>query len=846
MKTVGVKVLCTAIGSAVVSALLVTSPGVASATPRATPHVHPAHPTKQVLKQPMHGRAAVQALGGNLAYAAAVNGRTPANLRQLLTSDPTMWLTTKGQLFVKEELPNAADRAAAVSAGNATATPASSLSQTQTFSLHSNPGSQHTIYLDFIGATVASGTFWTSGDAGTPVAAGRYAPWSIDSNPAFSSTELADIYEVWRRVSEHYAAFDVDVTTQAPSEAALVRSSISDQTYGIRVLFANTVLDSSSAYASTAAAWNAICSQHCAGVATIGTIAEVGRSATDEYFQPAWVFTDGLGGFQGAAFPKWMADDAAHEVGHTFGLTHQGTTTDTRCTGQPVGCSYFDGYSGAGSPQYWLWGPLMGDPYAAAVSQWAHGEYPNANNPQNELATIAQSAALKTAAAGTTLSSAVALPATGATGVITSSADHEYYSLGTCTGSVSVTGRPATLGPDLNVQLTLLDSNGAVVSQAAPHAALSLDPSSTDVEPLASGMSHTVGTPAASAQGYYLEVSGGGSYADGANGAADAASGFSSYGSIGAYSLSGASGCTPPVTAPSAPTALQLNTSCGGEALTWKPPTDSGNAALTRYEVSVDNSGTWTSMGTAGSAYFRGITGGHTYAVRAVNKAGAGQASSIGVPGAASGITVTYQGTTTDNNQTLDEYQLTWTAPSAAGGLAIGGYALSLEGASGTVPGPSAWATVTPGTHPTLTITPTNAAGLGTPSYVALQDGATGTTGAPPVPTSYTGTPISYCPAVPSAPRSVRLARGASGGALTTTGTWLKPSTGQPATFTYSVRVDTRNRAGRITATHYYSTSHTSLAIKGSSGYTYRIRVRAHNATGWGSWSAFTGWVAPR
>jgi hypothetical protein len=48
-----------------------------------------------------------------------------------------------------------------------------------------------------------------------------------DSNPAaFSPRELLDIFAIWRGVSEDFAAFDVDVTTEDPGKAVLMSRGI--------------------------------------------------------------------------------------------------------------------------------------------------------------------------------------------------------------------------------------------------------------------------------------------------------------------------------------------------------------------------------------------------------------------------------------------------------------------------------------------------------------------------------------------------------------------------------------------------------------------------------------------
>jgi hypothetical protein len=92
----------------------------------------------------MHGRAAVRALGTDLTVAARRNDRSAPALAQLLRSDPTMWLDPTGRLFVKDP----ATPAASVTPSLTAPAPAASFPYADTFTLHSRPGAQRTLYLD--------------------------------------------------------------------------------------------------------------------------------------------------------------------------------------------------------------------------------------------------------------------------------------------------------------------------------------------------------------------------------------------------------------------------------------------------------------------------------------------------------------------------------------------------------------------------------------------------------------------------------------------------------------------------------------------------------------------------
>jgi hypothetical protein len=197
---------------------------------------------------------------------------------------------------------------------------------------NSRPGSSKTIFLDFDGATV-TGTDWNIG--GQPLSVG----------PVFTSGGL--IRAVWASVAEDFAPFDVNVTTQQPSEEALDRSSPQDQVFGVTVIVA---------------AENVICPGTCNSASFFGSFGVPKRNTV-------WVFSTNL--YPGRAV-------VSHEIGHTLGLRHHGTTTS----------EYFPEDAG--------WAPIMGiDPLAQPVEEefthWSKGDYPLANRPeQDDIAIIAR------------------------------------------------------------------------------------------------------------------------------------------------------------------------------------------------------------------------------------------------------------------------------------------------------------------------------------------------------------------------------------------------------------------------------------------------------------------------
>ena len=216
------------------------------------------------------------------------------------------------------------------------------------FTLHSRPGSQRVLYLDFDGHVIA-GTAWNSAS----VTSWTAPPFSTDADPlTFTDSERTVAIDVWRRVAQDFAPFDVDVTTADPGQDAITRSGSTDLLFGTRVLISPD-------------AQQAVC--ECGGQAYIDVF---DSPYNHDDYQPAWVYPQGL-----ANNAKYIADAASHEAGHNFGLSHDGTQT----------ASY---YSGSGG-----WGPIMGAPYGQAVTQWSNGSYPGANNTEADLSMIAANGA---------------------------------------------------------------------------------------------------------------------------------------------------------------------------------------------------------------------------------------------------------------------------------------------------------------------------------------------------------------------------------------------------------------------------------------------------------------------
>lgn len=437
--------------------------------------------TEVELPRPVRGASALRLLGDHLDEAAARNDLTEAELTQLLTTDPSVWLDLDGIVFFKDEMATApADDPVSAAAP-----------LDQTFLLHSKPGSAKTIFLDFDGGT-ARATAWHVAHPATPT---TQPAWDLTGNPAvFDDAERTAIQTVWQTVAEDYAPFDVDVTTADPGPAGTDRASAADTIYGSHVLI--TPSD---------AAHDAICGG-CGGVAYLNVFDAILGAGGDGYGyrQPAWVFPQKL-----ANSAKNIAEAVSHEVGHNFGLRHDGNSAQGYDTGHGA------------------WAPIMGVGYYTAISQWSKGDYGDANNQEDDVAILRGVAGSRTDEAPTSIVGAPAVPSS--TAYVTSRTDVDTYLLGTCTGAVTLTADPLPTMADLDLKLTLLDATGQVVATD--------DPASAHVTvSTASGMGASLSRTLTSGT-YYASVDGVG------NG--DWSSGYDDYGSLGAYTLT-ATGCGTP------------------------------------------------------------------------------------------------------------------------------------------------------------------------------------------------------------------------------------------------------------------------------------------------------------
>jgi autotransporter-associated beta strand protein len=276
-------------------------------------------------------------------------------------------------------------------------------------SLQSLPGATSVLYIDYRG--------------------GYTATWGgiTYTKPTISNAQIKD---VWKRVSEDYMPFTINVTTdikvyQAAAENSRQRCVVTP---------------------TTTAAPGA------GGVSYVGSWNSTGDT-------PNWVFI---------ITGKASAEAISHEVGHSLGLVHDGQDIVSGGT-----TNHVEYYGGQGSG-ITGWAPIMGVGYYQPVSQWSKGEYQWANNFEDDINKIANNnngVDFRTDDTGATLATSRYLEIYSnftafAEGVIETTGDTDAFRFTTAGGVISLTAYPVATNDwaNLAISATLADITDAVIA----------------------------------------------------------------------------------------------------------------------------------------------------------------------------------------------------------------------------------------------------------------------------------------------------------------------------------------------------------------------------------------------
>ena len=398
--------------------------------------------------------------------------------------------------------------------------------------LNSRPGAAGVIYLDFDGETVTT-VAWNSGN-------------TIVAPPA--RMNATQIEETWRRVARDFETFDVTVTT-------------------IRSVYDNAPQDRRT---------HCVITQNDAAAPGAGGVAYTYSFKNDEAYKVCWVFIDD--------HAKYCAEAASHEVGHTFGLVHDGRAA-TATEGRE---EYYGGH-GSGPTG---WAPIMGVGYYQELSQWSKGEYDRANNPEDDLAMISIYAPYNADDCGNSIASAATATGDRIDGVIENTSDTDFFKVTLNPGSYSVTVQPSDFS-NLDTYLDVQRADGSSLGSAFPTGTLTA----------------TVSFTLQSAETIYLRV-------DGAGEGSATGTGYSKYSSLGVYSITGFGNQQQP---PSAPVGVSTKRISGTQIrVSW-----TANPSAASYLVYRDG----VLVGTTAAPQFLDTTVApsteYTYKIAAANQYGA-------------------------------------------------------------------------------------------------------------------------------------------------------------------------------------------------------------------------------
>jgi opacity protein-like surface antigen len=276
--------------------------------------------------------------------------------------------------------------------------------------LSSLPGARYKLFLSMEGLSLPAWGFYT--DVNTP-------PFDLAGDSSV-------VQQIWERVAEDYAPFNLDVTTINPGPSLDV------------------------AVISIGGSWSDWYGSSAGGVAFTG-----GYRQNSLSMKTGFVFSRNLG-----SDAKYIAEAAAHEAGHLFGLQHQALWNGTT-----LAAAYHPGNG--------EWAPLMGVGYYAVRTTWHNGA--TSAGPfvlQDDLSILSKNVfGLRTDDAGDSINKAVDLPVSGnrlsASGRLNTSDDRDLWRFACGYGPCDIT-LAGSFGTNTDLVLEIRDPDWNLISVASP------------------------------------------------------------------------------------------------------------------------------------------------------------------------------------------------------------------------------------------------------------------------------------------------------------------------------------------------------------------------------------------
>ncbi len=318
--------------------------------------------------------------------------------------------------------------------------------------LDSNPGAPKTLFLDFTGHSQNTfsnhrGTFPQNG---LPIVTPAYDT-TFDPT-VFSAQEKSEIKQIWARVAEDYAPFNINVTTRyygALTDGKVLKVAIGGHPTDWYIDW-QTSADTPS------------------GTSSDGSFTDPNKPNVVFVFSNDIISGSNSGekdnDFRSINVVAAVSNTASHEAGHAFGLEH---------IAKYVKGKKVDSYDGGTAE----WSPIMGDNLASDRTTWAYG--PTAAGPkvfQNDVQILGSVLGLRSddhvssrigaTQLTTSNSAALATPLTGK-GIIEWQADVDMFKFTSPGGPVKVQVKAAEFGPNMWVKTQLWNETGFVAMGAS-------------------------------------------------------------------------------------------------------------------------------------------------------------------------------------------------------------------------------------------------------------------------------------------------------------------------------------------------------------------------------------------